>query len=87
MGPDDIPLFSMLKNRLGYLTERQKVVAFSDTIFVSSIRAVVRKDAPIRAFEDLGGRPVSLTSGSTSSLMEPREFTWGVTLRLMPTLR
>ncbi|PLR23714.1 flagellar basal body rod protein FlgB [Caulobacter zeae] len=27
MGPDDIPLFSMLKNRLGYLTERQKVVA------------------------------------------------------------
>jgi glutamate/aspartate transport system substrate-binding protein len=46
--------------------ERQKVVAFSDTIFVSSIRAVVRKDAPIRAFEDLGGRPVSLTSGSTS---------------------
>ena len=26
----------------------------------------MRKDAPIRAFEDLGGRPVSLTSGSTS---------------------
>ncbi|KJC61974.1 ABC transporter [Bradyrhizobium sp. LTSPM299] len=46
--------------------ERQKVVAFSDTIFVSSIRAVVQKDAPIRSFEDLSGRPVSLTSGSTS---------------------
>jgi glutamate/aspartate transport system substrate-binding protein len=46
--------------------ERQKVVAFSDTIFVSSIRAVVGKDSPIRTFEDLGGRPVSLTSGSTS---------------------
>ncbi|MBR0794072.1 transporter substrate-binding domain-containing protein [Bradyrhizobium jicamae] len=46
--------------------ERQKVVAFSDTIFVSSIRAVVRKDSPIRTFEDLGGRAVSLTSGSTS---------------------
>ncbi|WP_426438082.1 transporter substrate-binding domain-containing protein [Bradyrhizobium genosp. P] len=46
--------------------ERQKVVAFSDTIFVSSIRAVVRKDAPIKTFEDLSGRPVSLTSGSTS---------------------
>jgi flagellar basal-body rod protein FlgB len=27
MGPDDIPLFGMLKSRLGYLTERQKVVA------------------------------------------------------------
>ena len=29
--------------------ERQKVVAFSNTIFVSSIRAVVRKDAPIKS--------------------------------------
>ncbi|MBR0827337.1 amino acid ABC transporter substrate-binding protein [Bradyrhizobium manausense] len=46
--------------------ERQKVVAFSDTIFVSSIRAVVRKDAPIKAFEDLNEKPVSLTTGSTS---------------------
>jgi glutamate/aspartate transport system substrate-binding protein len=46
--------------------ERQKVVAFSDTIFVSSIRAVVRKDGPIKAFEDLNTKPVSLTAGSTS---------------------
>jgi flagellar basal-body rod protein FlgB len=27
MGPDDIALFGMLKSRLGYLTERQKLVA------------------------------------------------------------
>ncbi len=27
MGPDDIPLFGMLKSRLGYLTDRQKLVA------------------------------------------------------------
>ncbi|MBR0908169.1 transporter substrate-binding domain-containing protein [Bradyrhizobium liaoningense] len=46
--------------------ERQKVVAFSNTIFVSSIRAVVRKDAPIKAFEDLRDKPVALTTGSTS---------------------
>lgn len=46
--------------------ERQKVVAFSNTIFMSSIRAVVRKDAPVTSFEDLGGKPVSLTAGSTS---------------------
>ena len=46
--------------------ERQKVVAFSNTIFVSSIRAVVKKDAPIKSFQDLSGKPVSLTSGSTS---------------------
>lgn len=27
MGPDDIPLFGMLKSRLGYLADRQKIVA------------------------------------------------------------
>ncbi|WP_172263888.1 flagellar basal body rod protein FlgB [Caulobacter sp. RHG1] len=27
MGPDDLPLFGMLKSRLGYLTERQKLVS------------------------------------------------------------
>jgi glutamate/aspartate transport system substrate-binding protein len=46
--------------------ERQKVVAFSNTIFVSSIRAVVPKDATIKSFDDLAGKPVSLTAGSTS---------------------
>ncbi len=46
--------------------ERQKVVAFSNTIFVSSIRAVVKKDSPIKTFEDLSGKPVSLTAASTS---------------------
>jgi glutamate/aspartate transport system substrate-binding protein len=54
--------------------ERQKVVAFSNTIFVSSIRAVVRKDSPIRSFEDLAGKTVSLTAGSTSiGLLTTRE--------------
>lgn len=54
--------------------ERQKVVAFSYTIFVSSIRAVVRKDSPIHAFEDLAGKPVSLTAASTSiTLLNARE--------------
>jgi len=27
MGPDDIPLFGMLKSRLGYLADRQKLIA------------------------------------------------------------
>ncbi len=54
--------------------ERQKVVAFSNTIFVSSIRAVVRSDAPIKTFEDLRGKRVSLTSASTSiTLLTGRE--------------
>jgi glutamate/aspartate transport system substrate-binding protein len=54
--------------------ERQKVVAFSNTIFVSSIRAVVKRDSPIKTFEDLGGKPVSLTAASTSiNLLTNRE--------------
>ena len=27
MGPDDIPIFAMLKSRMGYLSQRQKVIA------------------------------------------------------------
>lgn len=46
--------------------ERQKVVDFSNTIFVSSIRAVVPKDSPVNSFEDLDGKQVSLTASSTS---------------------
>jgi glutamate/aspartate transport system substrate-binding protein len=54
--------------------ERQKVVAFSNTYFVSSIRAVVRSDAPIKTFEDLAGKRVSLTAASTSiALLTNRE--------------
>lgn len=54
--------------------ERQKVVAFSDTIFVSSIRAVVRTDSAIKSFADLAGKPVSLTAASTSiGLLASRE--------------
>ena len=54
--------------------ERQKVVTFSNTIFISSIRAVVRKDGPIKTFEDMAGRPVSLTAASTSiGLLAARE--------------
>jgi glutamate/aspartate transport system substrate-binding protein len=54
--------------------ERQKVVAFSNTIFVSSIRAVVRKDSSIKTFEDMAGKQVAFTVASTSiGLMAARE--------------
>lgn len=46
--------------------ERQKQVAFSNTIFVSSIRAAVRKDSGIDRFADMGGKSVALTAASTS---------------------
>lgn len=46
--------------------ERQKQVAFSNTLYVSSIRAVVRKDSGINKFADLHDKTVSLTAASTS---------------------
>lgn len=46
--------------------ERQKQVAFSNTLYVSSIRAVVRRDSGINQFADLKDKTVSLTAASTS---------------------
>jgi glutamate/aspartate transport system substrate-binding protein len=46
--------------------ERQKQVAFSNTLYVSSIRAVVRRDSGINSFADLKDKTVSLTAASTS---------------------
>ena len=46
--------------------ERQKQVAFSDTVFVASIRTLVKKDSGINKMDDLKDKTVSLTSGSTA---------------------
>jgi flagellar basal-body rod protein FlgB len=67
MGPDDIPLFSMLKNRLGYLTERQKVVA----------QNVANGDTPgyqprdLKPFTFQASLDAQATSGSGSGLAAP----------------
>jgi glutamate/aspartate transport system substrate-binding protein len=54
--------------------ERQKQVAFSNTIFVSSIRAAARKSENVKRFADLNGKNVALTSASTSvTLLGKRE--------------
>jgi glutamate/aspartate transport system substrate-binding protein len=54
--------------------ERQKQVAFSNTIFVSSIRAAARRSENIKRFSDLGGKNVALTAASTSvTLLGQRE--------------
>jgi glutamate/aspartate transport system substrate-binding protein len=54
--------------------ERQKQVAFSNTIFVSSIRAAARKSENIKRFADLNSKNVALTSASTSvTLLGQRE--------------
>jgi len=46
--------------------ERQKQVAFSDSIFIIGTRLLVRKDSGIRDFADLAGRNVVTTAGTTS---------------------
>ena len=49
--------------------ERQKQAAFSDTIFVIGTRLLVKKGTPIKDFDDLKGKTVVVTSGTTSEVL------------------
>ena len=49
--------------------ERQKQAAFSDTIFVVGTRLLVKKGSDIKDFKDLAGKPVVVTSGTTSEVL------------------
>jgi ABC-type amino acid transport substrate-binding protein len=46
--------------------ERQKLVAFSPTMFVSGTKLMVKKGSPIKSFRDLNGKKVVVTSGTTN---------------------
>ena len=46
--------------------ERQKQVAFSDTIFIVRTRLLTRKDSGIKDFPDLAGKNAVVTAGTTS---------------------
>ena len=46
--------------------ERQKLVAFSPTIFVSGTKLLVKKGSAIRSFRDLAGKRVVVTAGTTN---------------------
>ncbi len=46
--------------------ERQKQVAFSNSLFVIGTRLLVKKDAGIKDFPDLAGKTVVTTAGTTS---------------------
>ena len=46
--------------------ERQKQVDFSDTIFVIGTRLLTKKDSGIKGFDDLKGKTVVTTAGTTS---------------------
>ncbi|KAA8999941.1 amino acid ABC transporter substrate-binding protein [Affinibrenneria salicis] len=49
--------------------ERQKQVAFSNTIFVVGTRLMTKKDSGIKDFPDLAGKTVVVTSGTTSEIL------------------
>lgn len=49
--------------------EREKIVAFSNTIFVAGSRLMTRKDAGIKDFADLAGKNVVTFAASTSEKM------------------
>ncbi|HTT10364.1 MAG TPA: amino acid ABC transporter substrate-binding protein [Burkholderiaceae bacterium] len=46
--------------------ERQKMVGFSPTIFVSGTKLLVKKGSRIRSFRDLAGKRVVVTAGTTN---------------------
>jgi glutamate/aspartate transport system substrate-binding protein len=46
--------------------ERQKQVAFSDSIFIVRTRLLTRKDSGIKDFPDLAGKNAVVTAGTTS---------------------
>lgn len=52
-----------------HTTEREKLVAFSNTIFIAGARLMTRKDSGIKEFSDLGGKNVVTFSASTSEKM------------------
>ncbi|GLR10070.1 glutamate/aspartate ABC transporter substrate-binding protein [Mixta theicola] len=49
--------------------ERQKQAAFSDTVFIIGTRLLVKKGSPIKDFDDLKGKTVVVTSGTTSEVL------------------
>lgn len=46
--------------------ERRAKVAFSPTIFVAGTKLLVRREGGIRSYEDLGGKRVAVTAGTTN---------------------
>jgi glutamate/aspartate transport system substrate-binding protein len=66
--------FPMVQNGTSDLTcggtthtiEREKLVAFSNTIFIAGTRLMTRKDSGIKEFSDLGGKNVVTFAASTS---------------------
>jgi len=52
-----------------HTTEREKLVAFSNTIYIAGSRLMTRKDSGIKEFADLAGKNVVTFASSTSEKM------------------
>ena len=64
--------------------ERQQQVAFSNSIFVVGTRLMVRKDSGIRDFDDLRGKTVVTTAGTTSErLLRQMNQTRGMKMNII----
>ncbi len=49
--------------------ERQQQAAFSNTIFVVGTRLLTKKGSEVKDFKELAGKPVVVTSGTTSEVL------------------
>lgn len=64
--------------------ERQQQVAFSNSIFVVGTRLLTRKDSGIRDFDDLAGKTVVTTAGTTSErLLRKRDREGNMRMRII----
>jgi glutamate/aspartate transport system substrate-binding protein len=58
---------------------RQKQVAFAPTTFITNVRMAVKKASGIKSLDQLGGKPVATTTGTTSvQLMRAHEKGKGI---------
>ena len=58
---------------------RQKQVAFAQTTFITNVRMAVKKASGIKSLDQLGGKPVATTTGTTSvQLMRAHEKGKGI---------
>lgn len=63
---------------------RQKQVAFSNTFFVSEVKIMVRKDSGFKSLNDLAGKAVVTTTGSTADrLVKAAALTRNITFNYM----
>jgi len=66
--------------------ERQKLVAFSPTFFVSGTKLMVKSGSSIKSFRDLGGKTVAVTAGTTNEkAMRDLRLKFKIDLRLLVT--